>query len=242
MKKCAKCKQELSLVDFPDEVRRKDGKYPWCRLCLSAHRKERYVKRKRPTYITHKVCSLCKQDKPRNAYRIYKGKTLHYRCISCEDEQDSWVAQGKILCTSCNIIKPKEDFIKSRQNLVRSECKECSKKYVNDNKARIKNNNLLKHYGITLEQYNQILKDQDYSCAVCKRHITEFNRMLAVDHAHSGQNEGHIRGLCCDFCNRFIINKHTSGQLLRNAADYLDKEPLPFKVPIEYLKGRKKRR
>jgi hypothetical protein len=59
----------------------------------------------------------------------------------------------------------------------------------------------LKKYNLTLEQYNSMLEAQKHSCAVCKRHESEFNRSLAVDHNHTTLK---VRGLLCSPCNQAI--------------------------------------
>jgi hypothetical protein len=77
---------------------------------------------------------------------------------------------------------------------------------------------LLRVYGITLEQYLDLLKKQDGNCAVCKRDHKEFPVSLAVDHDH---HSGAIRGLLCAFCNQRVIGRHRDPELLQRAADYL---------------------
>jgi hypothetical protein len=65
---------------------------------------------------------------------------------------------------------------------------------------------LKNRYGITMEQYDAIRAEQDYRCAVCRRHEDELandpslgkNRRLEVDHCHKA---GHVRGLLCNACN-----------------------------------------
>ena len=61
-------------------------------------------------------------------------------------------------------------------------------------------------YGITLKQYNEMLKNQNYSCALCGRHKSNFNRSLHVDHSHKS---GKVRALVCYFCNRRRIGQLT---------------------------------
>lgn len=63
-------------------------------------------------------------------------------------------------------------------------------------KDKIKNAQLKRYYGITLEYYNQMLKKQDYKCAICRK---ESTKSLVVDHCHKS---GKVRGLLCsDPCN-----------------------------------------
>lgn len=74
-------------------------------------------------------------------------------------------------------------------------------------------------YGITIEQYNELLHKQKGCCALCDRPQTEFKTRLAVDHNHA---TGEIRGLLCAYCNHRVIGRHRDGTLLRRMADYVD--------------------
>ena len=60
-------------------------------------------------------------------------------------------------------------------------------------------------YGVTLEWYNKQLKDQNYSCALCKKEQSVFKKRLAVEHNHK---TGHVRALCCFQCNKFKIGRN----------------------------------
>ena len=53
-------------------------------------------------------------------------------------------------------------------------------------------------YNITLEEYEQKLKEQNYCCAICKRHQSKFKKNLHIDHNHK---TGKIRDLLCAGCN-----------------------------------------
>ncbi len=53
-----------------------------------------------------------------------------------------------------------------------------------------------KRYGITVEQYDAMLRQQNGLCAICGRAPKRFR--LAVDHDHE---TGEIRGLLCTRCN-----------------------------------------
>jgi len=94
--------------------------------------------------------------------------------------------------------------------------------------------NLKYTYGITEEEYNQLLEKQNHRCFVCERHESTFNKKLSVDHDHK---TGEIRGLLCTNCNRVVIGRHTDPRLLSRAAEYLSQEFTGWFVP-----KRKKRR
>lgn len=78
-----------------------------------------------------------------------------------------------------------------------------------------RNNNLVRNFGITLDEYNHKLRGQGGVCEICRR-LPPATRNLAVDHNHS---TGEVRGLLCTQCNILV------GYLERNIA----------KGGIEYL-------
>lgn len=64
-----------------------------------------------------------------------------------------------------------------------------------------RNRHVLKTYGITQEQYEQMYRDQGGVCAICGA-IPDIHRhgisRLAIDHCHV---TGKVRGLLCNNCN-----------------------------------------
>lgn len=91
-------------------------------------------------------------------------------------------------------------------------------------------------YGITPEQYQQLLEKQNYSCAICGKHETDFGRKLAVDHDHK---TGEIFGLLCSTCNHQVIGKYRDPEIFDKAAEYLRKGT-GWTVPPK-IRKRKKR-
>ena len=81
----------------------------------------------------------------------------------------------------------------------------------------------LKHnYGITLDDYNIMLEDQNGVCAICGKPPHEANpdhwkERLAVDHCHE---TGRVRGLLCNNCNAGIGHLGSESVALA-AAQYL---------------------
>ena len=68
-------------------------------------------------------------------------------------------------------------------------------------------------YGITLEQFDDMLIEQDFRCAICGRLASVFNKSLHVDHRH-GSDPIHIRGLLCPNCNHRILGRIRDKKLL----------------------------
>ena len=53
-------------------------------------------------------------------------------------------------------------------------------------------------YGISLEEYDQMLTDQGGGCAICGRTCNGNGKALFVDHCHGS---GKVRGILCAYCN-----------------------------------------
>jgi len=86
-----------------------------------------------------------------------------------------------------------------------------------------KGRSLRASFGISLEEYNEMLRSQDGKCAICNQPETQFRqgklRALAVDHNHKS---GAIRGLLCSDCNTGIGKLKDDPMVLRSAAKYLE--------------------
>ena len=81
--------------------------------------------------------------------------------------------------------------------------------------ALMKKKSILKHkYGLTLEEYQDLLKSQENKCAICKR-----EKLLCVDHNHE---TGNVRGLLCHLCNRAIGMLMENINILENAIKYIE--------------------
>ncbi len=76
------------------------------------------------------------------------------------------------------------------------------KKYYKNNREKYRKWALKKHYGLTLETYEDLLKSHDYKCAVClspgPESIFQGSQGLCVDHCHK---TGRVRGILCAKCN-----------------------------------------
>lgn len=129
-------------------------------------------------------------------------------------------------CTTCMVEKPLVDFHwhYKDKNIRRHACKVCRGKVEKDRQrlpesvAHRKEYMLKKHYGISQEEYNEKLKEQNNGCAICGKPQT--TKSLAVDHCHTS---GKIRSLLCGPCNTGLGQFMDNPELLNKAADYLRK-------------------
>ena len=115
-------------------------------------------------------------------------------------------------------------------------CRICLNAYHRARRATMKANNpeslsrygrsakLKENYGITLEDKEQMWKDQDGKCKVCDLPISVdltpelHGNKACVDHDHETKI---IRGLLCHSCNRAIGLMGDSPEILDKAAAYL---------------------
>ena len=117
------------------------------------------------------------------------------------------------VCKKCNIEKSIEQFSPRDNGKYRyHRCRQC--------KTEAKNY-LKGNYGITLEQFNKMQEQQEYSCAICHKSINEITRKkLVVDHNHK---TGKVRKLLCYSCNSLIGECYEDTKILNSAIKYLNK-------------------
>lgn len=137
-----------------------------------------------------KRCSCCKAEKSAAAFYNNKNK-----------------ADGKASrCIECHNSPAR----RARQSELR-RARYCPEKN--------KDGQLRKNFGITLLDYNAMLKSQLHACAICGRSNGLDKRQLSVDHCHT---TGSIRGLLCDNCNHILGKAKDDTAVLRAAITYLD--------------------
>lgn len=76
---------------------------------------------------------------------------------------------------------------------------------------------LKRKFGLTVEDYDRMVAEQEGSCAICRRPC-QTGRRLAVDHCHK---TGAVRGLLCHSCNLGIGKLGDDPERLLSAARYL---------------------
>lgn len=87
------------------------------------------------------------------------------------------------------------------------------------NRTKRKHYALKENYGISLEQYNEMLKQQNDCCKICNEHKDSFDRALAVDHCHITNK---VRGLLCKNCNMLLGKAKDKISILKSAIKYLE--------------------
>lgn len=128
-------------------------------------------------------------------------------------------------CCKCKQELSDESFYKGNRN-----CKKCHLKNMKDyhlrNKEKVakinRKHKLMRNYGITIEQYEILLKKQSGKCAICG--TSEIRRAKAkyfnIDHNHK---TGNIRGLLCHDCNIILGKLNDDIEMCKNIIKYLSK-------------------
>lgn len=120
--------------------------------------------------------------------------------------------KNKTMCRLCRSITNKE-FEKTRHRIESSE-----------SHLRRK---LKYHYSLSLEQYNELNKNQKGLCAVCgksERVLDSKGRTqrLSVDHDHVTEE---VRGLLCRVCNAILGLLRDDVSLIKCFEKYLENPP-----------------
>lgn len=130
--------------------------------------------------VPKKTCSKCGEE---------KSLTDFYWDKRCKDEHRSE-------CKACALKSCKQYRRKNGDR-----CRKYGRRYQRDNEVKVHGKHLERRYGITAEDFNQRLTEQNGSCAICKIHWSKFKQRLAVHHDHE-TNE--VLALLCCNCNTLL--------------------------------------
>lgn len=157
--------------------------------------------------LTHRVCCLCKENKPIEQFTKDKHDKTGYTYS----------------CTKCRYIREKKRYQDNPEAEVirKQKAKERHRIYSKTEQGIInsRRSHLKRTFGISLELYNEMLKNQNGVCAICKQFNTHGQHaVLAVDHCH---DTGNIRGLLCYKCNTALGQFQDNINNLEKAISYL---------------------
>lgn len=131
------------------------------------------------------------------------------------------------ICKSCTAIRVKAARQTHGERIRAQERASWRRRFhVNGHSKRISGLDwrLRKVFGLSLDQYMQMLADQDHKCDICRTEIrpvsAQKDRALTacVDHDHSTNK---VRGLLCNKCNQGIGMLGDSADTVERAAAYL---------------------
>jgi len=128
------------------------------------------------------------------------------------------------VCSLCKVTKSIFEYHKAsaKKDGYETACKSCRcgrelNRYHN-NKTKDKDLKLRRKYGISHNDYLELLKAQNGRCAICSTDVPGGKGAFHVDHCHSSKQ---VRGLLCHLCNVGLGHFKDQESLLLKAALYL---------------------
>ena len=162
-------------------------------------------------------------------------------CMACakqarlaprEHRLQAMLNSGKKVCPKCSGLKPHSEFAKTKDKPsgMVSHCKACVRAKNKElwDEGSVRDNVYRRKYGISLRQYQSMLKEQNGVCRICgtddpKGHGSRNGRFF-VDHCH---DIGSVRGLLCHHCNIGIGAFGDDPVKLSKAIEYLAQAGAP---------------
>lgn len=134
-------------------------------------------------------------------------------------------------CVRCDILLTKDNYSSNIKKRNQYHCNPCISEAVRNttNKDNRRDYDLLRNYGITINEYQKLFEIRNGVCWICGK--PPVNNRLSVDHKHEKNEKKQdprlkrkrVRGLLCWQCNSAIGKFKDDPNLLRNAAEYLEK-------------------
>jgi hypothetical protein len=156
----------------------------------------------------NKTCTKCLLTKDLSEYGgSIKGKySLLSRCKTCENiRQQKWKSANKDRLNA----RAREDYHR--------KAKDNPELFYRNKRAKA----IKASYGITLEEYQNKLKLQEHTCAICndKFDINKGKYAFSLDHDHA---TGKIRDFLCSSCNLALGGFRDDIKILKSAIMYLE--------------------
>ncbi len=114
------------------------------------------------------------------------------------------------ICMECQ--GPIDPTMHRRRRLCSEECQQANRRRYDRSVW------LQRIYGITLEEYERMEREQDYRCAICRTDEKPSRGSWCVDHDHE---TGRVRGLLCFDCNSGVGHLKDDAIAWLRAARYL---------------------
>lgn len=215
---CKECRKE-----FKAQIRSDERRGLFCsKECTNIY------SNKHGKYAVESKCLYCGTERKMKSNRLFCDIECKRSWINASPDY-SWVEKR---CTQCNQDKKLYDFnfITDKNNNISftSICSNCKSKKSNAKRTPelARSNHLVSRYGITSEEFDEILARQNFRCATCKRTKEEWMNesrkgapsQWQVDHDHV---TGKVRGALCHACNIGIGKFNDDIEVIQNVIDYI---------------------
>jgi hypothetical protein len=124
------------------------------------------------------------------------------------------------ICKTCKVEKNLSEFY-IRNLACKKCCNQKAREWSKNNPEAVKQSSrktkLKQKYGISVDDYNEMFKEQKGVCFICAKE--HQRRPLNVDHCHK---TGTVRKLLCDKCNMALGLVEDSTERLNKLMEYLN--------------------
>lgn len=208
--KCNKC----GSINFRKQGNWKGRKIFYCKDCKKYFYEPSTLTKFTRGEIVDKECPYC-------GWMGCTPTTTGSKCPKCKKKFNDKtkelilctnIKEGTKKCRSCKEIKHTSEFYQNKRakSGYTTECILCM------NIRRLK-----KTYNITINDVDNLFKQQNDCCDICGKHIKGiFKRSYYIDHDHK---TGKIRGLLCRECNLLLGFALDDIKILTMAITYLEK-------------------
>lgn len=241
-KMCCTCKLTISLAEFHKAKSRPDGLSPRCKSCTKKACADSYKRRMAEDegYAERKRIQSRRTAAKARAEKLTEvQKTPNVKCKSCGilKARSEFPRSKKHLsghtetCLRCAEKKNRKSirdrkrkhYLKYKDKINRHRREKLKKNPSPSTRPTLTFSKWLRQkYSMTPGDYLKILKRQCGCCAICKRHFSEFQKRLAVDHDHK---TGEVRGLLCSTCNQCLGAFGDDIEGIRRVVNYLENPP-----------------
>lgn len=147
-----------------------------------------------PRYSSSGNCISCIEQKRSVVFQRFKGSAPRRSEIDQELAEKSHNEGHKNY--KSNRVCPKGHNIRF---VTSNNCVECSKNSLRKRREAARWSRIKKEYGITKEQYQEMMKNQGGICCICS--IDLLSVSSHIDHCHESKK---VRGILCSKCNQAI--------------------------------------
>ena len=152
-------------------------------------------------------------------------------------ELDDQISTAHLLLETriCRVCKKQKnllgDYYLSRKDPTKKssysyECKECTVKrtveYNRVNSTSVKSQYLKRNYGLTFEEFEAMLSDQDNCCAICGTTEPSKTRGRHKRFHVDNDSSGKVRGLLCKSCHIALGEVDSNIHTLKSMIEYLE--------------------
>jgi hypothetical protein len=173
-------------------------------------------KPKHPVIDGYKCCSRCGISKPHTSEffivgSVRRGSKVGAQCKECVSASSNPRMLARWREKYPSTIEGRASWAKKQREFLRTP----------EGKKSNRNSQLKKKFGVTLDQYDSLLQQQNGSCAICGTTNPRGRGSFHLDHDHI---TGAIRGILCHSCNTGLGSFRDSTLTIQAAIDYIERQ------------------